>query len=260
MEVAQELRVILQDDENDVHRGCVETSHRRGGLLTWDQVLLYEREAAHQQVFDLFVLLLRNKLRLGDTLRVVALLIILSWRLCLILLCILVELEGLGWLRFDEVRHEELMRDQFEPCEGEGRIVVGVELLQEVSHVEEDLPLDLLIEALTHLCHGTKDVHEESIVRLLVENILLRVVVSIKLLLNELKYLGHELQFIELVKGCEKDEKQLRQAINEAVVESVVIEATLPRPCAQSELYAFFDHHIAECEEELLVFVDAQLA
>ena len=48
MEVAEELRVVFQDDENDVHRGCVEASHCGGSLRTRQEVMLDEREAAHQ--------------------------------------------------------------------------------------------------------------------------------------------------------------------------------------------------------------------
>ena len=79
--------------------------------------------------------------------------------------------------------------------------------------------------------------------------------IRVKLLLNDLKYLGHELQLIELLRGSQKDEEQLRAAINEAVVKSVVIEATLSRPCAHSKLDALLHHHITEREQELLVFL-----
>ena len=196
-----------------------------------EQILLDEREAAHHQVLNLEQLLELNaglvllQLSLGYALSISVskLLVGVSWRL----LRILVELILLGlWLHFDEVRHEELVRDELEPCEGEGRVVVRVQLLQEVSQVEQDLALDLLVEALAHLSHGSEDVHQEPVVGLLVEDVLLGVVIGIELLPDELEDLGHELQLVD-VKGGQQDKNQLRQAVDEAVVKRVVIEATL---------------------------------
>ena len=53
MEVAEELRVVLENDQDNVHRGGVETPHGRSGLLTSDEVTLDEGEAAHEQVLHL---------------------------------------------------------------------------------------------------------------------------------------------------------------------------------------------------------------
>ena len=116
-----------------------------------------------------------------------------------------------------------------------------------------------MVEALAHLRHSAEDVHQESVVRLLVEDVLLRVVVGVKLLFDELKDLRHELQLVEFVKGGQKAEHQLDEAINETVVECVVIEATLARSRAECKFDAFLDHHIAESEQDFVVLVDAQL-
>ena len=46
MEVAEELWVVLEDDEHHVHSRRVEAAHRRRGYLTWHEVTLDEGEAA----------------------------------------------------------------------------------------------------------------------------------------------------------------------------------------------------------------------
>ena len=51
--------------------------------------------------------------------------------------------------------------------------------------------------------------------------------ISIKLLLYKLEYLGHELKLIKLFKGLHHSEEEFRQAINEAIVKCIVIESTL---------------------------------
>ena len=121
MEVAQELRVILQNNQDDVHRGSIEATHRRRSLLAGDQVLLYESEAVHQQVLDLVQLLeldvglvlLQLGLRNALSVQIGQLLVHVAWCLSLVLLRILVELIQLGLrLHLDEVRHEELVRDK----------------------------------------------------------------------------------------------------------------------------------------------------
>ena len=48
MEVTQELRIVLQDDKNDIHRRSVEGAHSSRGWLSWDEVDLDESEALHQ--------------------------------------------------------------------------------------------------------------------------------------------------------------------------------------------------------------------
>lgn len=53
MEVAEELWVVLEDDEDHVHRGCVEASHRGCCLLAWHEVGLDEGEAGYQKVLHL---------------------------------------------------------------------------------------------------------------------------------------------------------------------------------------------------------------
>ena len=51
VEIAQELRIVFQDDQHHVHRGRVETSHRRRSSLARHEVNLNKREARDQEVF-----------------------------------------------------------------------------------------------------------------------------------------------------------------------------------------------------------------
>jgi len=50
MEVAEELRVVLEDHQHNIHGRDVEAAHGRCGGLPWHEVALDEREAAHQEV------------------------------------------------------------------------------------------------------------------------------------------------------------------------------------------------------------------
>ena len=67
--------------------------------------------------------LLKLCLRDAQRIDVEELLVVASWRLALILL---------RRLHLDEVGHEQLVRDELEPCECEGRVVVRVQVLQEI--------------------------------------------------------------------------------------------------------------------------------
>ena len=53
MEVTQELRVVLENDEDHIHGRGVETTHGGRGLLSWNEVEFDEGEAAHEQVLHL---------------------------------------------------------------------------------------------------------------------------------------------------------------------------------------------------------------
>ena len=100
-------------------------------------------------------------------------------------------------LALDEVWHEELVRDECEPSKSKGRVVVWVQILEQVSQIVKNLALHLGVEALAH-GHCPQDVHQQAVVRLLVEDSLLTKVVVIKLLADELENLGHELHLIQL--------------------------------------------------------------
>ena len=84
------------------------------------------------------------------------------------------------------------MADYLKPCECKGWVYVWTQLFQQVRHLEEDLFLNLLVQHIL-ICHRTKYVHEESIVGLLVELILLSTVISMELLFDELENFAHEL-------------------------------------------------------------------
>ena len=51
VEVAQELRIVFQNDKYNVNRSSVETAHCCGRLLASNEVALDESETAHQEVF-----------------------------------------------------------------------------------------------------------------------------------------------------------------------------------------------------------------
>jgi len=53
VEVAQELRVVFENYEDNIHRCRVETPHSRSGLLSSDEITLDECKAAHKQVLHL---------------------------------------------------------------------------------------------------------------------------------------------------------------------------------------------------------------
>ena len=53
VEVAEELRVILEDDKNDVESRRVEAAHGSRGLLAGNEVRLDESEAVNEEVLHL---------------------------------------------------------------------------------------------------------------------------------------------------------------------------------------------------------------
>ena len=91
--------------------------------------------------------------------------------------------------------HKELIRDECEPSEGERWVVVRVQVLEEVCEVVQDLVLCLGVKTLAH-CDSAQDVHQDAVVGLLVEDALLREVVVVELLSDELKDLGHKLELV----------------------------------------------------------------
>ena len=89
-----------------------------------------------------------------------------------------------GLACFDEVGHKELVADECEPCEGECWVVIGVQILEQISQVEKDLALHLLLEALSH-GDRAQDHHQNAVVGLLIEDFLLREVIVVQLLPDE---------------------------------------------------------------------------
>ena len=61
--------------------------------------------------------------------------------------------------------------------------------------------LDLLVEALAGGSNCSQNVHQEAVVRILIEHVLLGFVIKIKLRLDEFEDLEHELYLVELVEA-----------------------------------------------------------
>ena len=57
MVVTQELWVVLEDNKDYIHCGCIEATHRLGSLLTRYQIEFDKSEALAEQLFDFFILL-----------------------------------------------------------------------------------------------------------------------------------------------------------------------------------------------------------
>lgn len=109
VELAQEQRVILQNNHDDSQRSLVELLQCLGAGLSGDHVLLDEGEAGDEEFFDF-----------GPLLDLLLLLDVLGFGLFLELV-----VEG-GGSCFDEVGHEVAVGDEFEPREGEGWVLVRV--------------------------------------------------------------------------------------------------------------------------------------
>ena len=120
------------------------------------------------------------------------------------------------------------------------------------------MPLSLLVEALTH-GDGPEDVHQHAVVWHLIEVLLLRGVVVVQLLSDELEDALHELQLAQ-VKRCQKAEDQLDKAINEPVVKSVVVHPLLSICSSLTELDTLLYHHFAEGIPDLFIGVNTQLS
>ena len=111
VEVAQELGIVLEDDEQDAHYCRVEALQRRCNYLSRQHVVLKESKALNNQVLDLDLALEGS-----------------------ISLCISPIIFGhfhlvigtIARLSLDEMRHELLVRDQFKPSKCKRRVVVRV--------------------------------------------------------------------------------------------------------------------------------------
>jgi cell division protein FtsL len=75
-------------------------------------------------------------------------------------------------LLFDEIWHEESVRNQLQPRKSKGWVCVRIKFFKKLSHVEKDLLLCFLvvIEAVTHI-YSSKDTYKHSVVRLLVKHL-----------------------------------------------------------------------------------------
>lgn len=60
------------------------------------------------------------------------------------------------------------MRDELEPCKRESRVIIWPQLLQEVSHIKENLSLSAQIKTVGDI-DRCQDVDQHSMVGLLIE-------------------------------------------------------------------------------------------
>jgi hypothetical protein len=67
-----------------------------------------------------------------------------------------------------ELRHEVLVRDQFEPGECESWVLLGVQLDEQITKRENHLEVCLLVEELS-IIDQSQDVYQDTVVRLLVK-------------------------------------------------------------------------------------------
>lgn len=150
------------------------------------------------------------------------------------------------------------MRDDFEPCECKARIRVRIELLEQVGHIEEDLPLRLLVEAVTHIEHS-EDVDEHAVERLLVKGTLQVRVILVQFLADKVEDSRHELLLVEL-EGLQQHDYELNTRVNVAVVELCVPHRATLVDVFLGEVDGGAHHNLAEREKLLLVLVDAKCA
>ena len=151
------------------------------------------------------------------------------------------------------------MGNKLQPTEAECWVELWAQILEKISHTEENEPLRLLIKAIGVVNCG-EYIHQHPMVRSLVEFSLLRLVVFIEYLPDELKHLGHELMLVE-TEHFQQDYYQLDEAVDIAEVQTV---RRSPLAALVSVVESFLDtclhHHSAEAEEELRIRVDAHAA
>lgn len=222
VEVAQEIRVVLQNQQDDPDSAGIEgfqsLCQRPGG----QHVLLEEPERTHNQVLDLvpgLVLLL-----IGSP---------------------------------DKVRHEQSVRDELKPSESKGRVLLGRELLENLGHIEQNLPLGLRIKAVVADIHCSEDIDQEPVVRLLVELVLSLLMILLETHLNVQQDLVHELHFVELECLLEADD-QLHKRVDKCVVEEPVVVAQVIMRNLLREAKRCLDRHIAELVQVLGVSLNKQ--
>lgn len=94
-----------------------------------------------------------------------------------------------------------------------------IESLEEIGHAEEDQKLCFWVEAIG-MVDGREDVHQHPVVWSLIEVLLLRSMLLVEYLTDELKYLRHHLVLIE-AEHRQKNHYELDKAVNVSEVESV---------------------------------------
>jgi len=116
VEVAQEVWEVRLDDINHSQRRVVERLYRWSHRLAWDHVVLEEGENVHYKLFDFEPFLIIG---------VVTCCSLHIWHIEELLLVAHLQLLGsLSHIRPKEMRQELLVRDQLEPGEAEGRVLL----------------------------------------------------------------------------------------------------------------------------------------
>jgi len=119
MEVTEELREVMQDGKAHSQCSLIEGCEGSGGFVVWMHVHLQEGEEAADEVLELEVLVKEYIVRVQSSLVIDLLLHVLPWLpRSQLLMLVLADLE--------EVRHEVLVGDEFDPGEGECGELVGV--------------------------------------------------------------------------------------------------------------------------------------
>ena len=99
-------------------------------------------------------------------------------------------------MTLNEVWQEELVRDQLQPGKCKSWIIVWIEILEQISHVKENLSLSLWIEEFTDR-DSAQNIHQHPIVWHLVEVFLLLEVIIVKSLPDNFEDALHKLQLPE---------------------------------------------------------------
>jgi hypothetical protein len=83
--------------------------------------------------------------------------------------------------------------------------------------------------------------------------------VVLQLLLDQFEDPLHELELIK-VKGGEQTKHQLDEAVNESVVQRVIVLSLLAILRVLAQLNALLNHNFAESEEDFLIGIDSNFA
>lgn len=197
VEITQKLRVVFENNKHNSDCSGVEWLHGRWSFLANDHVLFEECKALDNQIFDLEPTLVLSLFR--------------HRRICLFsLICI-------HWYLLNKVRHKKSMWNKLKPCERKGRVSIGIEVVEQCSHIIEDLSLGFMVEAITEIDHS-QNINQHSVVGLLVECLQLSVVVLFKFKFDKFKNLAHKLLLIK-VKCLYQNHNKLDKAINKPIVQ-----------------------------------------
>lgn len=126
-------------------------------------------------------------------------------------------------LSLDEVRHEQSVRDQFQPRESKRWVAIRFQLSEEVSHIKKDLFLRPSVEAVADV-DRRQNVNEHAMVGLLVKQFELALVIFVQFDLDAIQDLAHKLLLVEL-KGFEQEHDQLDERVDEVIIEQSVVRA-----------------------------------